>query len=163
MISRYGPLVHAVPTGPLDWACWRCGRGPDGSRPGCTRSRAGRLACLACYRASKDRRQSQHPLGRSRHPGWIRRVDDDEIEQDPVAPGPMSAGPRPPGFAIIDLRDLNNVKLLTPGHREPGAPQGTSARSDGKYFKLKGRYYYVQIFQFSQGTPDADSARSWPT
>ena len=27
---------------------------------------------------------------------------------------------------------------------------------DGKYFKLGGKYYYVQSFQFMQGSPDAD-------
>ena len=27
---------------------------------------------------------------------------------------------------------------------------------DGKYFKLNGRYYYIQTFQFSTGTPDGD-------
>ena len=26
----------------------------------------------------------------------------------------------------------------------------------GRYFKTHGRYYYVQCFQFAQGSPDAD-------
>ena len=27
---------------------------------------------------------------------------------------------------------------------------------DGKYFKVNGRYYFAQSFQFQQGSPDAD-------
>jgi hypothetical protein len=91
--------------------------------------------------------------------GGYSAVDDDEIEQDPDRPyAYVSIGDvLRPGFAIIDLRDLNNVKLLYRWVIEnPALHKTILGAPDGKYFKYKGRYYYVQTFQFNQGTPDAD-------
>ena len=91
--------------------------------------------------------------------GGYSAVDDDEIEQDPTRPyAYVSIGDvLRPGFAIIDLRDLDNVKLLYRWQIEnAGLHKTILGAPDGKYFKLQGRYYYVQTFQFNQGTPDAD-------
>ena len=38
----------------------------------------------------------------------------------------------------------------------PARKQGTAASKANKYFKLRGRYYDVQSFQFAAGGPDAD-------
>ena len=32
---------------------------------------------------------------------------------------------------------------------------------DTKYFKIRGRYYLVQSFQFAQGGPDVDLGAGW--
>jgi hypothetical protein len=92
------------------------------------------------------------PLG-----GFV-RVMDDEIEQDPGRPyAYVSQSADQTGFSIIDLRDLNNIKVLYHWSIENVAlHKGTFGGMDGKYFKLNHRYYYVQSLQFAQGTPDAD-------
>src|SRR5579883_2288052 len=89
--------------------------------------------------------------------GGYFRVMDDEIEQDPTRPYAYVSQARDrPGFTIIDLRDLANVKVLYHWSIEqPELHQGLGGM-DGKYFKLNNRYYYVQSLQFSPGTPDAD-------
>jgi len=110
--------------------------------------------------------------------GGYDAVDDDEIEQDPGRPyAYVSIGDvNRPGFAIIDLHDLNDVKLLYRWTIEnPALHKTILGAPDGKYFKMSGpcdaaarghdkrgassscaRYYYVQTFQFNQGTPDAE-------
>jgi hypothetical protein len=89
--------------------------------------------------------------------GGYFRVMDDEIEQDPTRPFAYVSQARDrPGFTIIDLRDLNNIKVLYHWSIEtPDLHQGLGGM-DGKYFKLNGHYYYIQSLQFAQGTPDAD-------
>lgn len=89
--------------------------------------------------------------------GGYFRVMDDEIEQDPNRPYAYVSQSRDrPGFTIMDLRDLNNVKVLYHWSIEsPELHQGTGGM-DGKYFKYNNRYYYVQSLQFLQGTPDAN-------
>jgi hypothetical protein len=106
--------------------------------------------------------------------GGYFRVMDDEIEQDADRPYAYVSQARDrPGFTIIDLRDLNNVKVLYHWSIEnPELHQGLGGM-DGKYFKMNGpcsgsakgqknasmscaHYYYVQSLQFAQGTPDAD-------
>ncbi len=82
---------------------------------------------------------------------------DDEIEQDPTRPYAYVSQSRDrPGFSIIDLRDLANVKMLYRWSIENAALHKGLGGMDGKYFKLKGRYYYVQSLQFDPGTPDGD-------
>src|SRR5580692_7841378 len=45
--------------------------------------------------------------------GGFFRVMDNEIEQDPARPfAYLSQGRDRPGFTIMDLRDLNNIKVL---------------------------------------------------
>ena len=89
--------------------------------------------------------------------GGFFRVMDDEIEQDPTRPYAYVSQSRDrPGFSIIDLRDLANVKMLYRWSIENAALHKGLGGMDGKYFKLKGRYYYVQSLQFDPGTPDGD-------
>jgi hypothetical protein len=90
--------------------------------------------------------------------GGFARVMDDEIEQDPDRPyAYLSTGREWAGFAIIDLRDLKDVRVLYRWTIENlSLHQPMLGGMDGKYFKLNGRYYYLQSLQFSQGTPDAD-------
>jgi len=66
-----------------------------------------------------------------------------------------SSRPAYAGFQIIDLRRPEEAKVLyTWFIDDPELHQGRAM--DGKYFKLGDRYYYVQSFQFNQGTPDHD-------
>ncbi len=107
--------------------------------------------------------------------GGFARVMDDEIEQDPGRPyAYLSTGREWAGFTIIDLHDLNNVRVLYRWTIENLAlHQPMLGGMDGKYFKMNGpcsgsakgqknastscaHYYYVQSLQFAQGTPDAD-------
>ncbi len=92
------------------------------------------------------------PLG-----GFV-RVMDDEIEQDADRPyAYVSQAFDHTGFSIIDLRDLGNIKVLYRwGIENPALHHPMMGAMDGKYFKMNGRYYYVQSLQFAQGTPDAD-------
>ena len=64
--------------------------------------------------------------------------------------------PESAGFSIIDVRDPRRAKLLYTWRIEnPELHRGIGGLQ-GKYFKLKGRYYYAQSFQFGQDGPDAD-------
>jgi hypothetical protein len=57
---------------------------------------------------------------------------------------------------IYDVRDPAHPKLVyTWTIENPELHRGIGAM-DGKYFKIGDRYYYVQSFQFQQGSPDAD-------
>jgi hypothetical protein len=86
------------------------------------------------------------------------RVMDNEIEQDPARPyAYVSMAQDRSGFAILDLRDLDNVRVLYRWTIENVAlHRGLLGGMDGKYFKIQNRYYYLQSFGFSQGTPDGD-------
>ena len=90
--------------------------------------------------------------------GGYDAANDDEIEQDPGRPyAYVSMGDVHAGFAIIDLHDLSNVKLLYRWTIEnPALHKTILGATDGKYFKINGRYYYEQTFQFTQGSPDDD-------
>src|SRR5579862_5227681 len=89
--------------------------------------------------------------------GGFFRVMDDELEQEPGRPyAYVSQAHDRPGFTIISLKDLNNIHVLYNWRIEnPELHQGLGGM-DGKYFKIKGKYYYEQSLQFQQGTPDAD-------
>jgi hypothetical protein len=89
--------------------------------------------------------------------GGFFRVMDDELEQEPGRPyAYVSQSHDRPGFTIISLKDLNNIHVLYNWRIEnPELHQGLGGM-DGKYFKIKGKYYYEQSLQFQQGTPDAD-------
>ncbi|HZS61441.1 MAG TPA: hypothetical protein VFA43_19345 [Gemmatimonadaceae bacterium] len=96
------------------------------------------------------------PLGGDLH------VTDIDIEQELARPYVyVSRGVRQPaGFSIISVRDIKHgqadPQLLYEWNIEnPELHVGLGALR-GRYFKTHGRYYYVQCFQFSQGTPDAD-------
>ena len=89
--------------------------------------------------------------------GMTMSIADIEIEQELSRPyAYVSRRLRPSGFQIIDLRNTDNAGLLYSWWIEnPETHQGAGGL-DGKYFKLKGRYYYAQSFQFQAGGPNVD-------
>jgi len=96
------------------------------------------------------------PLG-----GYL-HITDIDIEQELARPFVyVSHGiTRPAGFSIISLKDLDagadRAHVIYEWNIDnPELHVGLGALR-GRYFKTHGRYYYVQCFQFSQGTPDAD-------
>ncbi len=89
--------------------------------------------------------------------GGFFRVMDDEIEQDPGRPyAYVSQAHDRPGFTIMDLHDLNHIHVLYNWRIENADLHKGLGGMDGKYFKIKGKYYYEQSLQFMQGGPDAD-------
>ncbi|HKK08780.1 MAG TPA: hypothetical protein VKA44_07845 [Gemmatimonadota bacterium] len=92
--------------------------------------------------------------------GGFFAVADIEMEQDPARPfvyvSKMTGGPDGAGTDIVDVSDPSHAKVIYRYRIEnPSLHQG-SGGMDGKYFQLDGRVYYVQSFQFQQGTPDGD-------
>jgi hypothetical protein len=89
--------------------------------------------------------------------GGYFRVADADLEQEMSRPYAYVGQIRDrPGFSIIDLKDLNNVKVLYKWKIENAALHQGVGGLRGKYFKLHGKYYLAVCFQFSQGSPDAD-------
>jgi hypothetical protein len=84
------------------------------------------------------------------------KAADVEIEQDPDRPYVYVCGFMNYDAQIYDIRNPGKPKLLYDWTIEhPELHRGAGAM-DGKYFKIKGRYYYAQSFQFFQGGPDTD-------
>jgi len=99
---------------------------------------------------------SHIPLGGPLH------VTDIDIEQELARPYVyVSRGvSKPAGFTIIDVKDIaagpDKARVLYRWNVDnPELHVGLGALR-GRYFKTHGRYYYVQCFQFAQGSPDAD-------
>ncbi len=91
------------------------------------------------------------PLG-----GFFRTMDV-EIEEELSRPYAYASQSRDrPGFTILSLADLDNIKPIYHWRIENPELHGGTGGMDGKYFKLKGKYYYVQSLQFGQGGPDSD-------
>src|SRR6185436_1271784 len=87
-------------------------------------------------------------------------VGDIEIEQELSRPYVyQSLALRPPnGFDIISLKDPLHAKVIYKWRIEnPELHVGLGALR-GRYFKINGRYYYAQCFQFFAGGPDLDLA-----
>src|SRR5262249_20665998 len=60
------------------------------------------------------------------------------------------------GFDALSIKDPSKAEGLYRWRMpEPELHQGLGGMA-GKYFKLKGRYYYVQSFQYRGGGPDLD-------
>jgi hypothetical protein len=89
------------------------------------------------------------------HPGaW--KAADIEMEQDPGRPYVYVSGFVNNDVQIYDVRDPAHPRKLVDWTIEnPDLHRGIGAM-DGKYFKIGGRYYYAQSYQFFQGSPDAD-------
>lgn len=97
---------------------------------------------------------SHLPLG-----GYFATADI-EMEQAPGRPyvyvSMMSSAQGGAGTDIVDVSDPAHARVVYRYRiQNPSLHQGMGGM-DGKYFKLDGHYYYVQSFQFQQGTPDAD-------
>lgn len=84
------------------------------------------------------------------------KAADIELEQDADRPYVYVSG-----FVNYDVQiyDISNTatpkKIFTWSIENAELHKGIGAM-DGKYFKINGRYYYAQSFQFQQGTPDED-------
>jgi len=83
-------------------------------------------------------------------------VGDIEIEQELDRPFAYVSRWRIGGVDVVDLSDPENARIVQRWRIENPELHSGSGGTDGKYFKLDGRYYYVQGLQFDQGSPDAD-------
>src|SRR5713101_5199137 len=86
------------------------------------------------------------------------KISDIEVEQELSRPyAYLSRGPDPIGFDIVSFKDPAKAhRLFSWVIEQPEVHQGRGV--NGKYFKLKGRYYYVQAVQIRAGSPDRDLA-----
>ena len=83
-------------------------------------------------------------------------VADIEIEQDLERPySYVSRRLNPPGFQIVDLSEPEKAEVIYSWFIE-NAELHVGDGLDGKYFKLDGRYYYVQSLMFRQVGPNND-------
>ena len=94
------------------------------------------------------------PLGR------MFTVSDMEMEQELSRPyayvARMHGVTHSSGFSIINLKEPSKSTVLYSYRiQEPDLHVGYGGMQN-KYFKLRGRYYDVQSFQFAAGGPDAD-------
>ena len=81
--------------------------------------------------------------------------NDVEFEQEPSRPFAYVSGRSQYGFKVISLKDLNKVQEIWRWTIEN--PELHTGRATAPaYFKIAGRYYLVESFQFSQSSPDAD-------
>lgn len=93
--------------------------------------------------------------------GEANSVADIEIEQDLDRPYAYVSriayrGATTKGFDIIDLSEPERARVLYRWRIENEDLHQPMGGMDGKYFKLNGRYYYAQSFQFGQGGPNHD-------
>ena len=86
------------------------------------------------------------------------KVSDIEVEQELSRPyAYLSRGPDPIGFDVVSFKDPAKAqKLYSWSIEQPELHLGRGV--NGKYFKLKGRYYYVQAVQIRAGSADRDLA-----
>jgi hypothetical protein len=85
------------------------------------------------------------------------KVADIEVEQDPSRQYAYVSRMRgQDGFQIIDFHDPARAKVIYSWFIENTELHQGAGGLKGMYFKLKGRYYYAQSFQFRQGGPDND-------
>ena len=97
---------------------------------------------------------SHIPLGRSQTIAGI--AMEQEMSRPYVYVSRMQDPHTPAGFSLISVKDPAHAKVI---YRykiaNPELHLGFGGM-EGKTFKYHGRYYYVQSFQFAQGSPDAD-------
>ena len=84
------------------------------------------------------------------------KVSDIEVEQELSRPyAYLSRGPAPIGFDIVSMKDPSRSRrIYSWAIEQPDLHNGRGV--NGKYFKLKGRYYYIQSVQIRAGSPDRD-------
>lgn len=117
--------------------------------------------------------RAQYPAGQFQSPnvklvshvplGAANTVMDIEIEQELARPYAYVSRsnygrvtPPPTGFDVVHLRDPGKASVIQRWRIDrPELHLGVGGTA-GKYFKLKGRYYYAQAFQFAAGGPDND-------
>ncbi len=82
-------------------------------------------------------------------------ANDLEIEQELSRPYVYLSRRATYGFSIIDIKEPTRAKVIY--NWEIDNPDLHTGRAlDNKYFKIDGRYYSAQSFQFRPGGPDAD-------
>ncbi len=103
------------------------------------------------YQGSSNLRIQAHlPLGAAF------TVADVEVEQELSRPyAYVSRRTSPIGFDVIDLA-TPTAATVTYSWRIENQELHQGGGYDGKYFKLRGRYYYIQSTQFRRSGPDAD-------
>ena len=116
---------------------------------------------------------AQYPPGQNQSPnvkllshvplGAENTVMDLEVEQDLSRPYSYVSRSNyarltPPqiGYDIIDLKDPTRARVLMRWRIEKPELHLGIGGTKGSYFKLKGRYYYAQAFQFAKGGLDND-------
>src|SRR5581483_6545043 len=92
--------------------------------------------------------------------GFMQTVDI-EIEQELSRPFVYLSRSRlltnEAGFAVADIKDPARAKIIYTWQIENAALSDQGLGGVGaKYFKLNGRYYLVNSFQFGQSGPNAD-------
>src|SRR4051812_37000115 len=110
--------------------------------------------------------QGQYPAGQNYSPnvklvshvplaGAV-KVSDIEVEQELTRPyAYLSRGPAPIGFDVVSIKDPAKARrIFSWAIEQPDLHLGRGV--NGKYFKTKGRYYYVQAVQIRAGSPDRD-------
>jgi len=60
------------------------------------------------------------------------------------------------GFDVLDIRDPAAPRVLARWRLEHPEQHRVSRGETGKYFKMRGRYYYIKATEFEMGTLDAD-------
>ncbi len=89
--------------------------------------------------------------------GGFLHTADIEIEQDLSRPyAYVSKRFHPTGFDVVSVADPKKPKVIYSWRIENSELHQGVGALESRYFKTKGRYYYVQTFQFSQGGPDVD-------
>ncbi len=97
-----------------------------------------------------------HALGHMAGNDGAWKASNLELEQDRNRPYVYLNGFVNFNFIVYDLTNTSAPKEIYRWTIEnPELHRGIGAM-DGKYFKINGRYYYAQSYQFMQGTPDAD-------
>jgi hypothetical protein len=97
---------------------------------------------------------SHIPLGRSETIAGL--TMEQELGRPYVYVSRMQDLSTPAGFSLISIKDPAHAKVIYRYQiANPELHQGFGGM-EGKTFKYRGRYYYVQAFQFNQGSPDAD-------
>ena len=84
------------------------------------------------------------------------KAADIELEQDPGRPYVYVSGFVNFDMQIYDISRTSSPRKIVDWTIENAELHRGIGAMDGKYFKIDGRYYYAQSFQFMQGTPDAD-------
>lgn len=150
---------------------WLWGCGPSGAvtrmRRCATEAVAGALGAMAVLGALQLEAQAPAPYGASRGTDNVELVShvrlgpyfttgDIEIEQELSRPFVYVSRWTIGGVDAFDLSDPGHPELVWSWRIENPELHSGSGGTDGKYFKLNGRYYYVQGLQFDQGSPDAD-------
>ena len=80
----------------------------------------------------------------------------DDLRRMGLAEEALARVHAPIGFDIVSLKDPSKARVLMRWRIDRPEVHAGIGGTNGKYFKLKGRYYDVQSFQMGSNGPDAD-------